>query len=71
MPGLRNFHSENLARNYDGFMTINQWYEEKADYVKSLSGAMSLLKPDTTNHSVIQPIWVGILIILKWLDYRC
>ena len=32
--------AENLAWNYDGFMTaINQWYEEKADYVKSLSGA--------------------------------
>ena len=32
--------AENLAWNYDGFMTaINQWYEEKADYVKSRSGA--------------------------------
>ena len=32
--------AENLAWNYDGFMTaIDQWYEEKADYVKSLSGA--------------------------------
>lgn len=31
--------AENLAWNYDGFMTaINQWYEEKADYVKSRSG---------------------------------
>lgn len=37
----RNFSlAENLAWNYDGFMTaINQWYEEKADYVKSRSGA--------------------------------
>ncbi|WP_061438870.1 CAP domain-containing protein, partial [Streptococcus mitis] len=32
--------AENLAWNYDGFMTaINQWYEEKANYVKSRSGA--------------------------------
>ena len=32
--------AENLAWNYDGFMTaINQWYDEKADYVKSRSGA--------------------------------
>ncbi|CIY07183.1 choline binding protein CbpI [Streptococcus pneumoniae] len=32
--------SENLAWNYDGFMkAIQQWYEEKADYVKSRSGA--------------------------------
>ena len=32
--------AESLAWNYDGFMTaINQWYEEKADYVKSRSGA--------------------------------
>ena len=32
--------AENLAWNYDGFMTaIDQWYEEKADYVKSRSGA--------------------------------
>ncbi len=31
--------AENLAWNYDGFMTaINQWYEEKANYVKSRSG---------------------------------
>lgn len=31
--------AENLAWNYDGFMTaINQWYEEKADYVKYRSG---------------------------------
>ena len=31
--------AENLAWNYDGFTTaINQWYEEKADYVKSRSG---------------------------------
>ncbi|WP_173233393.1 MULTISPECIES: CAP domain-containing protein [unclassified Streptococcus] len=31
--------AENLAWNYDGFMTaINQWYKEKADYVKSRSG---------------------------------
>ncbi len=28
--------AENLAWNYDGFMTaINQWYEEKADYVNT------------------------------------
>ena len=32
--------SENLAWNYDGFMkAIQQWYEEKANYVKSRSGA--------------------------------
>ena len=32
--------AENLAWNDDGFMTaIDQWYEEKADYVKSRSGA--------------------------------
>ena len=32
--------AENLAWNYDGFMAaIDQWYEEKADYVKSRSGA--------------------------------
>lgn len=31
--------SENLAWNYDGFMkAIQQWYDEKADYVKSRSG---------------------------------
>ena len=31
--------SENLAWNYNGFMkAIQQWYDEKADYVKSLSG---------------------------------
>lgn len=31
--------SENLAWNYNGFMkAIQQWYEEKANYVKSLSG---------------------------------
>ena len=50
--------AENLAWNYDGFMTaINQWYEEKADYVKSLSGASvyaqtghyeSLINPELT-----------------------
>ena len=50
--------TENLAWNYDGFMTaINQWYEEKADYVKSLSGASvsaqtghyeSLINPELT-----------------------
>ena len=32
--------SENLAWNYNGFMkAIQQWYDEKADYVKSRSGA--------------------------------
>ena len=31
--------SENLAWNYNGFMkAIQQWYDEKADYVKSRSG---------------------------------
>lgn len=50
--------AENLAWNYDGFMTaINQWYEEKADYVKSLNGASvsaqtghyeSLINPELT-----------------------
>lgn len=50
--------AENLAWNYDGFMTaIDQWYEEKADYVKSLSGASvsgqtghyeSLINPELT-----------------------
>ncbi|WP_112445225.1 CAP domain-containing protein [Streptococcus sp. 596553] len=31
--------SENLAWNYDGFMkAIQQWYDEKVDYVKSRSG---------------------------------
>ncbi|MEG7529671.1 CAP domain-containing protein [Streptococcus mitis] len=31
--------AENLAWNYDGFMkAIQQWYDEKADYVKSRSG---------------------------------
>ena len=50
--------AENLAWNYDGFMTaINQWYEEKADYVKSRSGASvsgqtghyeSLINPELT-----------------------
>ena len=31
--------SENLAWNYDGFMkAIQQWYDEKADYVKARSG---------------------------------
>lgn len=55
----RNFSlAENLAWNYDGFMTaINQWYEEKADYVKSRSGANvsgqtghyeSLINPELT-----------------------
>ncbi|WP_172924512.1 CAP domain-containing protein [Streptococcus sp. 3167] len=50
--------AENLAWNYDGFMiAINQWYEEKADYVKSRSGASvsgqtghyeSLINPELT-----------------------
>ena len=50
--------AENLAWNYDGFMAaIDQWYEEKADYVKSRSGASvsgqtghyeSLINPELT-----------------------
>ena len=50
--------AENLAWNDDGFMTaIDQWYEEKADYVKSRSGASvsgqtghykSLINPEMT-----------------------
>lgn len=33
------FFSENLAWNYNGFMgAIDQWYEEKADYVKIKNG---------------------------------
>ena len=48
--------AENLAWNYDGFMTaINQWYEEKADYVKSLSGA-SVSAQTGHYESLINPV---------------
>ena len=54
--------AENLAWNYDGFMTaINQWYEEKADYVKSLSGA-SVYAQTGHYESLINPelIYMGL-----------
>lgn len=69
--------AENLAWNYDGFMAaIDQWYEEKADYVKSRSGASvsgqtghyeSLINPELTymglaafENPVTQNGWVTI-----------
>lgn len=65
--------AENLAWNYDGFMAaIDQWYKEKADYVKSRSGAQtghyeSLINPELTymglaafENPVTQNGWVTI-----------